>query len=340
VIDWWRSTSPAHGVPAAEPDLVEQRYSLAGLQLSVSAEPVLAAALDARLQALTSLHSSDRADLRFAFVDGQASDIQRPSGPVRHIYEPSDGEVLYAVESDRVYLELGDRVRAVCDPVDGVTRVAFEQPRPFDRWLLSHPVLTLPLLESMKRRGLFGVHAAGLARDGRGLLIGGSSGAGKSTLALALARAGFDFLGDDTLFLSTTDDGVCAHAFPDQVDVTTNTVGFFPELSHLLTGPRLPGWPKWSFRAEDVYPISISWTCAPAVLILPCVTDTPTSRLEPLSPPEALLELVPNILLTEPTACQAHLETLARLTNQASCFRLWTGLDFEALPLLLGNLLE
>ena len=35
------------------------------------------------------------------------------------------------------------------------------------------------------------IHAAGVARDGVGVVIGGPAGAGKSTLAMACARRGF-----------------------------------------------------------------------------------------------------------------------------------------------------
>jgi hypothetical protein len=41
------------------------------------------------------------------------------------------------------------------------------------------------------------VHGAAIALDGRGVLIVGIGGRGKSTTALACARAGFSFLGDD-----------------------------------------------------------------------------------------------------------------------------------------------
>ena len=51
------------------------------------------------------------------------------------------------------------------------------------------------------------VHAGLVARDGHGVLLGGSSGAGKSTAALACASAGFDFLGDDCVALRRNGDG-------------------------------------------------------------------------------------------------------------------------------------
>ncbi len=52
------------------------------------------------------------------------------------------------------------------------------------------------------RRRCLVLHAASLARaDGAGVLLAGRSEAGKSTAALALARAGWEFLGDDVALL-------------------------------------------------------------------------------------------------------------------------------------------
>ena len=52
------------------------------------------------------------------------------------------------------------------------------------------------------------LHAASLRRNGRRILIAGTQGAGKTTLALLLVRAGYDFEGDEHVFL--VHDGVIA----------------------------------------------------------------------------------------------------------------------------------
>jgi hypothetical protein len=293
--------------------------------------------MDGRLQRFTA-GPDQRTDLQFHFSSDAAHSDWRPGQALRPVYEPERGEVLYDDANDRLHLAF-DHIRALCDPVQGVTRVSVCGEEWADRWLLSHPVLTLPLLEMLKRRGLYNVHAAGLSRGGRGLLVAGSSGAGKTTLTIALARAGFDFLSDDMVFLSTQRGALRVHAFPDEVDVTDTTAQFFPELRPLLSRPRQPGWPKRSFRLETIYNTNVAWTCEPAALVFPRITRTATSRLEPIPANEALLELLPNVLLTEPRACQAHLAALAQVTSATPCYRLWTGDDFDALPDLLGDLI-
>ena len=81
----------------------------------------------------------------------------------------------------------------------------------------------------------------------------------------------------------------------------------------------------------------VAWECAPAVLVFPQVAGVPESELTPLSAGEALLELAPNVLLTEPRSSQAHLDALAELVAASECFRLATGTDLvETLGGLLG----
>ena len=111
----------------------------------------------------------------------------------------------------------------------------------------------------------------------------------KTTLAVALARSGFDFLGDDMLFLSPASGPPLVRAFHDEVDVTEATANVFPELRGMLDQPRQPGWPKWSFRAERLLSTTIAWSCQPAAVVFPQIADRVTSWLEPMSAQDALL---------------------------------------------------
>src|SRR5947209_1839868 len=201
-----------------------------------------------------------------------------------------------------------------------------------DLWALSHPLFTLPLVEMMKRRGLYGLHAGGVCRDGRALLLPGTSGSGKTTLTLALARAGLGFLGDDTLFLRFPGDwsqGLEVLAFPDEFDLTDETVALFPELRALLDGERPDGWRKRQVRPERAWGAGVAWRAAPALLVFPRVAGRRESTLAPMDRGEALLELAPNVLLTDPGSSQAHLDALAGLVARSECWRLATGTDLD-----------
>ena len=329
--------------PVVEASSLTHTYSLYGLGVAVSGDAALLAALNSRLRQMPPDGATAPA-LAFEFQtvrDAANHTVEKPRGPGRLVYEPKvGGQVLHFDSRDQLYIEIGERVRALCDPAGGHTRVSIVQGAGDGLWLASHPLLTLPLMEALKRRGQYSLHAAGLSLNGRALLLAGGRGAGKSTLAITLLRAGFGFLGDDIVFLSRDDDGLRVSAFPDEIDVTDETVKLFPELRHLADRPRTPGSPKRQFRAEDVYRSNVVWESRPAALVFPGVADSDSSRLEPMDRDEALLELAPNVLLTEPSSSQAHLDALAQLIRESECYRLRTGRDLDALPRLLRGLAE
>jgi hypothetical protein len=313
-------------------------WDLHGVRLSVSTAGLgeeVSSALTSRLARLP-LDGAPPHDLSFEYTLGEHA-FGRPEGG-RPVYEPPQGEVVYADADDVLYLEVGPRLRVLCDPGEGRVRISARGVEGDDLWLLSHPLFTIPLAESLKRRGLYHLHAGGLARGGRALLLPGTSGAGKSTLTLALVRAGFGFLGDDTQFLARRPGGLRVLAFPDELDLTEQTVSFFPELAD-LDAPRPSGWRKRQLRAENVYGAEVVWECEPALLVFPRVAGTRESALEPLGKAEALLELVPNVLLTEPRSSQAHLDALAELVARSGCYRLATGTDLDGAIRLLEELL-
>ncbi|MDX6484330.1 MAG: hypothetical protein QOE95_2101, partial [Gaiellaceae bacterium] len=255
------------------------------------------------------------------------------------VYDPPLGEGVYDDAADRLYIAYGPRLRVLCEPAAGRSRTSAAGMAEEDLWSLSHPLFTLPLVELMKRRGLYGLHAGGVCRAGRALLLPGTSGSGKSTLTLALARAGFGVLGDDTLFLARRSAEISILACPDEFDLTDQTVAFFPELAPLLDASRPAGWRKRQVRAEELYGAPVVWEGRPAVLVVPRVSGERASALTPLSPGEALLELAPNVLLTEARSSQAHLDVLAELVERSDCYRLATGTDLQGAVELLGALL-
>lgn len=324
-------------------------FDLHGLTLAVrglEGWPEASSALRSRLAALPSRDGRDGdtpPDLTFEICrgSGPGHDLERPDR-IRSIYDPPLGEVVYDDRADLLYIEHGPRLRALCEPAAGRARFSAIQPDEHDLWLLSHPLFSLPFVEMLKRRGLYSLHAAGLSANGRALILPGTSGSGKSTLAVALARAGLGFLGDDTLFLSSNSEGLRVLAFPDEVDLTEQSVAFFPEVAPWLA-PATDGWQKRQLPAERLFgPESseIVWESAPGVLVFPQIAGRRKSRLEAIDAGEALLELVPNVLLTEPVSSQSHLDALAALARSSRCYRLQTGTDLDSAARLLLDLLE
>jgi hypothetical protein len=316
-------------------------FQIAHLRVAVSGPSALVDALRARLCLLRSA-PTPTTDLVFDFQGASATGGQRiePPHAARLVCQAPGIDVLYSDHDNCVYITLADTICACCDARRGYIRASFFKSHGWELWALSHILFNVSLIEMLKHHGLYSIHAAGIASDDRGILLAGPSGAGKSALALALVRAGFGFLGDDTLFLAPGPDGTHAIAFPDEVDVTDNTISLFPELSGLLGVSNALLRPKRSFRAEAFYGAPMLRECRPTVLVFRRVAGTDQCRLVPVARAEAFLELAPNVLLTDAAASHAHLDALAALTRQCACYRLETGRDLKSMPQLLTDLVS
>jgi hypothetical protein len=312
-------------------------YRLHGTVIRIAGDASLVAVVDRRLRSF-SIDDMAPPDLEFRFQcvsPGDRHVIEQPVGTARTVYESTLGKVLYVDATDQLYVDCAGRVTMRCDVARGRVLICVTTCVVESVWLASHPLFTISLLELLKRRGCYGVHAAGVCVDGAGILLPGTSGAGKSTLAVALVRAGFGFLGDDTLFLSRGPQGMRVLAFPDEIDLADDIVRFFPELRDLIDQPKSPIRNKGQISAERTRAGSIVRECRPAAVVFPRITQSAHSTLEPMADDEALLELAPNVLLTEAASAQSNLDALAELVRVTNCYRLNTGLDVAAVDRLL-----
>ncbi len=112
------------------------------------------------------------------------------------------------------------------------------------RRFLDHPQAVMgrvvrPLLQSflLPFVRLKSLHAAAVARDGRGILLAGAAGAGKTTAAIQLTREGFTLLSDDGPLVTTTAEGAVVLSSLDYLHATESTLALFPELrAHVVGG--------------------------------------------------------------------------------------------------------
>jgi hypothetical protein len=310
---------------------MDATYALAGVTIGLRcSDPSVAGLVELRLSSVRQ-PTIGSADVTVE-IRGPGADpgwLTEPTGPGRPVYD-APPPINYYDGSGELYIDYGGRARLHCSPADGVIRLAITGTGEGDPILATHPLLTIALLETMKRFGRFPLHAAGLSLDGRGILVPGSSGAGKSTLSVTLARAGFNFLSDDTVFLTPSDAGMWVDGFPDEVDVTETTVAMVPELAHLAGQPLRPGRDKHGFRVEDVFGVPLVTGCRPVALVAPNIVEGTGPVLEPLAPSDALLQLMPNVLLTDPAASQAHMDVLGQLVRTVPSYSFSPGSDLGA----------
>lgn len=330
--------------------MVEQTtfYDVYGLRIAVSGDPLMTSAIASRLRYFSTIESAPP-DIRFELQWATATGVhvvERPAGQGRPIYEPDTGEVLYFDDQDQLYMNYDNIVRALSDLQAGQVQVSVLRPEHAPSlthdpvWLVSHPMFMMPLMELLKRYGRYSLHAAGLTCDGRGILFPGSSGAGKSTLTVTLLRAGFGLMSDDMLFLTQHGTQVQVLGFPDEVDLTDQTIELFPELHHMLEQSHREGRHKRQLIADDMYNVEIIRVCQPAALVFPNVANASRSLIRSIDPAEALIQLAPNVLLSQAQSSQAHLDMLATLVRGCPCYVLETGRDFDHIPQLLAHVVR
>ena len=319
-----------------------QTFGFHGLNLEVSSSAAIATCLDSRFQMLPS-NGECAETLFFDFESVSNSKVHRvwkPSGRGKPFYQLEGGEASYFEAEDLLYLCYGERVRVLCNPDSGVAYFSVLEPEIENLWLATHLLFTICLVEILKRRGLYSLHAGGFSTNGKCLLIPGTSGAGKSTLTVASLRANFDYMSDDMVFLIDQPQGFRVLAFPEEVDVSDQTAAFFPELSFLLSAPKRCGWRKRQIHPIQVYGAKVAPEARPAAVVIPRIAESETSVVTRMDPDEALLEMVPNVLLTETNSCRAHLDTLRGLVASTPCYRLETGRDFDQLSIRFREMLQ
>jgi hypothetical protein len=319
-----------------------QSYGFHGLNLRVSCSDAIARCLDARFRMLPS-NGKCAETIFFEFEtvsNAQGHRFEKPPGRAKSFYELERGDASYFEGEDQLYLCYEDRVRVVCSPDSGTARFSVIEPEIENLWIASHLLFTICLVEILKRRGLYSLHAGGLSANGKCLLIPGTSGAGKSTLTVASLRANFDYMSDDMVFLIDRPEGFHVLAFPEEVDVSDQTASFFPEL-HFLSGiPKRCGWRKQQIHPIQVYGAKVAPEAKAAAVVIPRIGQTQNSAITRIDADEALLEMVPNVLLTEPRSCRAHLNVLRKLATSTPCYRLETGRDFDQISVRFREMLE
>ncbi len=315
-------------------------YSVCGTRVEVRATDEVAALIASRLGRWRSAEAVGPVEVSFEVRAGADEGFAaRPAGSGRPVYEPPGGRLLYYEGPDQLFITYPGAVRMLCSPAEGTVQSALlgDGAGPV---LAAYQLFTVPLMEMMKRRGRPPLHAGCVARRGRGLLLAGTSGCGKSTLTAALVRAGWDLVSDDTVFLRQAEEGgTRAWGLSGQVDLADRSAAMFAELSHLVG--RLPGAgrDKHPVDAGEAFGASVVASCRPRALVLPALSGGRHSVLSPLPAPRALRQLVPDVLLTGPSATQAHLDALAALVREVDCYSLATGSDLdEAVDCLQGAL--
>jgi len=228
----------------------------------------------------------------------------------------------------------------VLDTAQGRAEGYFIQPQGMPANLIEY-VFHLALIELLRYRRLYTIHATAVEKNGCGILIPGQSGRGKTTTCISLLRAGYRYLSDDHPLIREVGAHVELLPFPIKINVTEETIALFPELRNASDTVLHPGFPKRAFHAEELYPTSIGENCRAAVVLFPHVVDAPYSHLVTLPKRRALEMLLPHALLVyDPAVARREFQVLAKMVRQVDCYRVHLGHNILDLPELITPLVE
>ena len=236
--------------------------------------------------------------------------------------------------------DFGSRGSFFIDTSAGLAFGFLPDPESIHPAILSNFMFLLAFSEMFRARDYFLIHSAAVMGKGKGVLIPALSGNGKTTLCLSLLRSGFKYLSDDRPFLRRVNGGFEILSFPEEIDVTDNTISLFPELRELDDTVLTLGMRKKKFFVERLYPgITVDRT-VPSVLLLPKIVDEEKSRLKRLPKIEAVSRLLPHSLLVmDPDVAVRQFHMLCEMVETMDCFELYYGKDILDVHTLIWELL-
>ncbi len=192
----------------------------------------------------------------------------------------------------------------------------------------------------IRRSGLFELHAAGLVEPAtkQGVLIIGDSGCGKSTLTMRLAGSGWQYLSDDLLLLQKQQTKIQSWGWRRVFALTSETMQFCAPKN--LQFPNTASAEKQYLDPDILFPKRAAASCFPAALFFPQITYESKTHIEPISPSNAMMNLLRQSwwLCYDPLAAHQHTHVLTQLTHQCQSFRVFAGHDLLMAPSLANEL--
>jgi hypothetical protein len=306
-------------------------YRVHGLDTTVYADNhLLALAIQDFLRSFRDMPAGE-SDMEFYLLTMEEGDdrgygVGDQAGEGELLY---DWQVLrYRSQGQLRYQEVPGGGSVIADPEGGLAVAFVDSEIAACSWSIAHVIFFPIWAQMLKARGIFPVHAAGLERDGMGILFPGRSNCGKSTLAFHLLRHGYKLLGDDTIFIRRGEAAPELLFFPEEVDVCAETVDLYPSLAlaRNLTEDR---WqPKARVNLNEIGPNSVVESSPARLLIFPVIASDGKTRYERVNPTEALAELILYaFLFMDPETSKENFSLLAGLVQSVRCYRLYMGRD-------------
>jgi hypothetical protein len=245
------------------------------------------------------------------------------------------GETTHRAQG-RLYSVVSDRDNLASLDLDALRGSVFVSQRTAE----DHARLRWFFLESLAymllaQRHVVPVHAACVARKGRGLLLCGPTQAGKSTMAYACARTGWSYVSDDAVFLLGGDVRRTVIGRHRHVRFRLDAPRLFPELAGFVSRERPNGKVSIEIPLEELPEIhAVASAEAACAVVLERGRD---AGLEPVQPDQLIATLLRDMPSYGPCVNARHERAVAHLA-EVTAFRLRYRTLEEALERLDGLL--
>jgi hypothetical protein len=197
-------------------------------------------------------------------------------------------------------------------------------------WIASRPALPIMYAFSVDSPWI-ALHAAAVGLDDRILLLAGAGRAGKTTAALACARAGWNYAGDDYVY-ANTDSGKIEPLYCS-ARLRSDMAEVFPDLAEAAAGvSRSDGEPRYELRlADQLSPTKLRGGSLAAIL-LPRRRGSALPQFSPARRMDAVSALYTSMTLTQFGWPDVIIKKAAKAVGLAPVFFVDTGQDPAAIP--------
>lgn len=198
-------------------------------------------------------------------------------------------------------------------------------------------VIAISLSPHLRRRGFFLIHAFSAALNGKAILLVGGIGAGKTTTGMSLLNAGWRLLSNDSPVIALQNDIPTVLSYPGVLAAYPETFARFATTKHIAEqATEGEERRKYILPAHDIWPGVWLENAPVSAIYFPQIESRPDHALTPLSPPQALAQLLPHAIEQwDTTMMPQHLALLSQLVAQAPTYQLHLGPNVATIPALL-----
>jgi hypothetical protein len=230
-------------------------------------------------------------------------------GPV-----PADAPVYRAQR--HLFNIIADRANfAVCDVASGYCFCCITPNMAGDLYFRTHMLDTMAYF-TLDYRYITILHAACVARNGRGVLLGGEPGAGKSCLAYACVKRGWTLLSDDfaALLREPRSNTVIGRAY--RMRFRPLAFELFPELKNFSSSITSVGKHLFDLRAGAIPNVQTAPCCRADKIVFLDRRDSGPAELLPVDPADALARFETHRLPWDPPVFDDHRENIRALVSR------------------------